>query len=67
MFCMHVPFFFILPLILVFLLVMHDWIWVIESDARGGGGEGPNELPPSHGWSYLVEKRLFLKLRGAHS
>jgi hypothetical protein len=39
MLCMHVPYFFHLPLILVFLLVMHDWVWGIESDVRGGGAK----------------------------
>jgi hypothetical protein len=68
MFCMHVPSFFHLPLILVLILVMHDWVWGIESDVRGGrGGGGPNKLPPSHGWSCLVENKLFSKPRGAHS
>jgi hypothetical protein len=46
---------------------MHDWVWGIESDVRGGGGgEGPNELPPSRGWPCLVENKLFSKPRGAH-
>ena len=39
MFCMHVPSQFHLPLILVFLLVMHDWVWGIESDVRGWGDQ----------------------------
>jgi hypothetical protein len=63
MFYMNVPYFFHLPLIIIFLLVMHDWVWGIESYARGGG----NKLPPSHGWSCLVEKKLFSKPRGSHS
>ena len=39
------------------------WVWGIESDVRG---EGPYELPPSHGWPYLVENNLLLKPRGDH-
>jgi hypothetical protein len=64
-FCMHVLYFFHLPLILVFLLVMHYWVWGIESDARHG--DRKNELPPSRGWPYLVENKLILKPRGARS
>jgi hypothetical protein len=65
MLCMHVPYFFHLPLILFLILVMHDWVWGIESDVKGQ--EGPNELPPSRGWSCLVENKLFSKSRGDHS
>ena len=42
-----------------------DWVWGNESDVRVG--EGPKEFPPSCGWSCLVENKLFLKPRGAHS
>ena len=41
---------------------MHDWVWGIESDVRGG----EFELPPLHGWPCLVENKLFSKPRGAH-
>jgi hypothetical protein len=37
MFCMHVPSLFYLPLILVSILIIHDWVWGIESDVSGGG------------------------------
>jgi hypothetical protein len=30
------------------------------------GGDGPNELPPSRGWTYLVEKKIISKPRGDH-
>ena len=40
---------------------MH-WVWGIESDVRRG--EGPQDLPPSHACSCLVENiTLFLKQR----
>jgi hypothetical protein len=42
---------------------MHDWVWGIEIYVRGG----PNDLPPSCGWSCLVENKLFSKPRGVHS
>jgi len=64
MLCMHVPYGFHLPLIIFVLLVMHDWVWGIETDVRG---ERLNELPLSRGWSYLVENKLFSKLGGYHS
>jgi hypothetical protein len=65
MFYKHVLYFFYLPLIILLLLVMHDRVWGIESDAGGGGRS--NELPPSRGWSFLVKTKLLLKPRGAHS
>ena len=37
----------------------------IKSDVRGRGGS--YELPPSRGWPCLVENKLFLKTREAHS
>ena len=53
-------------------LVMHEclyvfyvnniiyWKWGIESDVKRG--EGPYELPPSHGWPYSVGNiKLFSK------
>jgi len=64
LFSIHVPYFFHLPLIIVFLLVMHDCIWGIESDAWG---EGSNEFPPSRGCLCLVENKLLLKPRESHS
>ena len=39
-------------------------VWGNESDERGG--EGPKEIPPSHGWSCSVENNLFSKQREAH-
>jgi hypothetical protein len=39
MFYMHVPSFFHFPFVLFLILVMHDWVWGIESDARGGGAK----------------------------
>jgi hypothetical protein len=33
---------------------------------RPGRGEGPYELPPSHGWPCSVENILFLKPRESH-
>ena len=29
-------------------------------------GEGPNELPASRGWPFLLENKLFSKPIGAH-
>ena len=55
-------------------LVMHEclnvfyvnniiyWVWGIESDVRGRGGEGPYELPPSRGYPCLVGNiKMFYK------
>lgn len=50
-------------------IIFHEiyWVWIIESDVKAGVGEGPHELPPSHGWPYSVENKLFSKQREVHS
>ena len=43
----------------------NEWMLDVNEECRvmlGGGGFGPNELPPSRGWPYLVENiKLFSK------
>jgi hypothetical protein len=63
MLCMHVPSLFNLPLIHIFLLVMHDWVWGIETNVRGG-----NKQDSTFTWLVmLVENKVFSKPRGSHS